>query len=94
MLNFHNLCIMFYPLIVPGKCQYICTTGSSTKVIFFLLVLFIVNLCIGLLYSLLKKEENKCIFTFIGALDVELQVVKVIHYGVISQFFIISKGSY
>ena len=33
-------------------------------------------------------------FAFIGALDVELQVVKVMHYGVISQFLTISKGSY
>ena len=45
-------------------------------------------------YSLLEKEENECIFAFIGALHVELEVVKVMHYGVISQFIMISKGSY
>ena len=41
-----------------------------------------------------RKEENECIFAVIEALDVELQVVKVMHYGVISQFLTISKGSY
>ena len=48
----------------------------------------------GLLYSLLEDEENDPIFAFIGALHVELEVVKVVHYGVISQFIMISKRSY
>ena len=47
-----------------------------------------------MLYSLLEEEENEPIFAFIGALHVQLEVVKVVHYGVISQFITISKGSY
>ena len=45
-------------------------------------------------FSTQKEEENEPIFAFIGALHVELEVVKVMHYGVISQFITISKGSY
>ena len=54
-LGLNNLTIPFYlikiltghtlyPLIVLGKCQYIGTTGSSTKVIFSPCPLFFVNL--------------------------------------------------
>ena len=67
----------------------------STKVILFSLSsIHCQFMNIGLLYSLLEEEENEPIFALIGALHVELEVVKVMHYGVISQFITISKGSY